>query len=251
MAEKDKGTNARLKLEITEVSEPKDIGRDNRVWMMLEFKAQLEDADKAHTYKAFIEKFFEHIKKGETIDADINITTNTVERDGEPVTYTNRKVTQIYIDSQPVNVKQSGSGYREDSPQKIASIETQTAVKTMVGAYGQIEAAGIAKGVAPKYTPFVAKIINNALTWCNTRIPADDAPKAPQPVPQPPQTPSKDKAEDNLMDLPIKNLGDLFTACQKHFKLTQSNTLKELGLTAKEEIADVQDAWRQIVSARI
>jgi len=129
MTETDKGTNARLKLEITEVSEPKDIGKE-RPWMMLEFKAKLEGEEKSHTYKAFNEKFFEHIKKGETVDCDINITSKTVEGKDGPHTYTNRKVTQIYVDGQPVNIKQSG-GYRgggnyQADPAKLASEELRS-----------------------------------------------------------------------------------------------------------------------------
>jgi len=244
MTEKDKGTNARLKLEITEVSEPKDIGKE-RTWMMLEFKAKLEDADKAHTYKAFNEKFFEHIKKGETIDCDINITTNTSERDGEPITFTNRKVTQIYIDGQPVNVRQSGGGRWQDNPETRASIETQTAVKAMIGLYGQ-NPAEIA------LPPRARAIIKKALDWCDDHIPAHgEAPKAPQTALEPPQPASKEKADvSDLRNLEIKNLGDLFTACLKYFKLSKSAVLKELGGITQEQIADPKDSWLQIVATR-
>lgn len=61
----------------------------------------------------------------------------------------------------------------------------------------------------------------------------------------------KPKANNTeLMNLSIKNLGELFSACHKHFGLNQSAVLEQLGGITKDQIADVQDAWRQIVEAR-
>jgi len=62
----------------------------------------------------------------------------------------------------------------------------------------------------------------------------------------------KEPEENNteLMSLSIKNLGELFSACHKHFGLNQSAVLEQLGGITKDQIADVQDAWRQIVEAR-
>lgn len=233
--EKDKGTNKRVKLEITEVSEPKDIGKD-RPFMMLEFKAKGEDDDKAHTYKAFSSRLFEYIEKGATIDCDINITTKTVEgQDEEPRTYTNRKVTQIYVDGQPVNVRQSGGGYRQDSPETRASIESQKRA--------DITAQLWIGGKFDEKTPEVIKMRK----WLMAETPLPDkAPEAPQTALKPQETAPK----ENLKDLPIKNLGDLFSACLKHYKLSQSAVLKELGGGTKEDIADAQTAWLQIVENR-
>jgi len=59
--------------------------------------------------------------------------------------------------------------------------------------------------------------------------------------------------EDNnteLMNLSIKNLGDLFKACYEHFSMNQSDVLNELGGITKEQIADPQESWQQIVAAR-
>jgi len=44
----------------------------------------------------------------------------------------------------------------------------------------------------------------------------------------------------------LKSLGDLFTACHKHYRLSSAQVIKELGLSCKEEIADPNDAWQQI-----
>ncbi len=48
----------------------------------------------------------------------------------------------------------------------------------------------------------------------------------------------------------IKNLGELFGQCFKVYKLTPSKVIKELGLTDKTEIGDVNEAWQQIRAAR-
>lgn len=75
--------------------------------------------------------------------------------------------------------------------------------------------------------------------------------EAPQTAPQPRQPASKEKADvSDLRNLPIKNLGDLFTACLKYFKLNQAAVLKELGGITKEQISDAKDAWLQIVTTR-
>lgn len=44
----------------------------------------------------------------------------------------------------------------------------------------------------------------------------------------------------------FKSLGDLFTACYKHYGLSSYQVIKELDLSCKEEIADLGDAWEQI-----
>ena len=182
--EKDKGTNARLKLEITSVSEPKDIGKE-RPWWMLEFKAKAEGDDKPHTYKAFGNTtdapLFKPIQTNPKIDCDINITTNVRERDGEPVTYTNRKVTQIYIDGKPVNVRQSGGGgYRQDSPDTRASIEAQKRADITA----QLWIGGKFDGNSSEVTKMRKWLM-------------EDTPIAPQPAPQPPQAEVKVKPDDN------------------------------------------------------
>lgn len=59
-----------------------------------------------------------------------------------------------------------------------------------------------------------------------------------------------EEPKTDLMNLTIKNLGDLFSAAHKHFGMSQRDVLKELGGIAKEDIADVQDAWQKIVAAK-
>jgi len=191
--EKDKGTNKRLTLEITEVLEPKDIGKD-KPFMMLEFKAKGEDGDKELSYKAFSSKLFEPIQTSTSIDCDINITTKTVEGQDGPFTYTNRKVTQIYVDGQPVNVRQSsgygGKDYKSD-PDTRASIEAQKASDLVMTAYTQLRIAGL-----PMMPIGLEAAWERALDWCNDHIPSrGEAPKAPQTTPQPRQAEVKEQSD--------------------------------------------------------
>lgn len=47
----------------------------------------------------------------------------------------------------------------------------------------------------------------------------------------------------------IRNLGDLFQACYRHYGMTQSQVLEVLGLSKKQQITDPQQVWRTIVEA--
>ena len=49
----------------------------------------------------------------------------------------------------------------------------------------------------------------------------------------------------------ITNLGKLFEAAQGWLNLSPKEALKELGISDKSEIADAQDAWRQLVAIRM
>lgn len=117
MAEKDKGTDKRMTLAVTEVKERQPIGEKGAV--KLNFKAKGEDGDKEFWYFTFSQRLFETIEqgKGRELECDVNISTR--EWDGN--TYIDRKVTQIYIEGQPVGGRRPG-GYQE-SPETRASIE--------------------------------------------------------------------------------------------------------------------------------
>jgi hypothetical protein len=94
----------RKTLTITQVEEIKKVG-DNQI-PKLSFKAK--DGDKELTYFTFKPRFFDLIKEGQTINADVE-----TEQRGD---YINRRVVQIYVDGQPVSVK---GGYRGKSPEEL------------------------------------------------------------------------------------------------------------------------------------
>jgi hypothetical protein len=117
----EKGTDKRLKLTITEVKDRQPVGEKGAV--KLAFKAKEGEEGKELPYFTFSTRLFETIEKGGEIDCDVNISKREwTTDDGEPMTFTDRKVTQIYIDGQPVGGRRGGYG---DSPETRASIEAQ------------------------------------------------------------------------------------------------------------------------------
>jgi len=92
----------RMKLEILEVKERQPIG--DRGAVKLEFKAKVDD--KELKFFTFSTRLFEAIEasKGQILEADIVTSTREGTGNFEGTTFTDRKVTQIYKDGQPVAV---------------------------------------------------------------------------------------------------------------------------------------------------
>ena len=116
----------REQLKIIEVKDIQKVGEKGAE--LLKFKAQGPDG-KELWFQTFRKSLFDAIKAGVSIDADIEV--KTEERNGTE--YTNRQVSQIYRGGQPVAVKGQFQGYRNSgkSPEEIASIEQQVAVKAL------------------------------------------------------------------------------------------------------------------------
>jgi hypothetical protein len=51
-------------------------------------------------------------------------------------------------------------------------------------------------------------------------------------------------------EFPMKNLGHLFSACLTKYKMQPDDVLKELGISSKQDIGDVQEAWQTIQSLK-
>ena len=100
----------RKNLTITQVKEIQKVG-DKQI-PKLSFTAK--DGDKELSYFTFKTSFFELIKEGQTINADVE--TSTREYDGN--TYTDRRIVQIYVDGQPISGK-GGGLYRGKSPEEL------------------------------------------------------------------------------------------------------------------------------------
>ena len=100
----------RKNLTITQVKEIQKVG-DKQI-PKLSFMAK--DGDKELSYFTFKTSFFELIKEGQTINADVE--TSTREYDGN--TYTDRRIVQIYVDGQPV-IGKGGGLYRGKSPEEL------------------------------------------------------------------------------------------------------------------------------------
>ena len=119
----DKGTDSRLKLTITEVGARQSVGDKGAVKLL--FYAREKEAEKALPYFTFSSRLFETIEqgKGKEIDCEVNVSTREWERDGDIQHFTDRKVTQIYVDGLPIGGQKRQ--WNQDSPETRASIEAQ------------------------------------------------------------------------------------------------------------------------------
>jgi hypothetical protein len=125
----------RTKLTITVVKEPRPVGQAE----VLEFSAIGPD-NKTLKYGAWNKALYEHIKKGAVIDVEVETkVSDKKDPDGEP--YVSRKITQLYINSEPVIKKPAGKAWGK-SPEEIkaerASLEALAAVKAIT----DLEVAG-------------------------------------------------------------------------------------------------------------
>lgn len=113
MAEAKTAETKRMKLEILEVKERQPVGEKGAV--KLNFKTKVDD--KELWFFTFSTRLFEVIEagKGQTLDADVVISTR--EYDGN--IYTDRKVTQIYKDGQPIAVSSGGGRQYGKSPEEL------------------------------------------------------------------------------------------------------------------------------------
>lgn len=128
----------RIKLTVTEVGEPKEVG--DRKIPKLTFKAKNSEGQEL-TYFTFFRALFPHIISGAEIEAQIETTT----RQHETGTYIDRKVVQLYVGGEPVinaGKGQQGGGWRGKSDAELEiehhknrSIEAQTALIQAVAHY--------------------------------------------------------------------------------------------------------------------
>jgi hypothetical protein len=113
----------RHNLTITEVRQPRQVGQAE----VLEFVATNSN-NKPFKYGVWSKPLYQHIKQGAVIDAEVDIKiSDKLDPNGQP--YENRKVTQIYVNNEPVLKKAKAWGGH--SPEDRESIEIQTAVKAV------------------------------------------------------------------------------------------------------------------------
>ena len=214
----------RLKLTITRV-EPTQIiaGKDGKAdFPKFSFAAKTEGG-KELSYFTFSRSLFPLIEVDKVIEADVQIST----RESGGNIYTDRQVKQIYQEGQPVAQKRQWSGGR--SPQERASIEAQVAVKAIT----ELEIAGktIALGLVELRNTWLRQALGTVLG--SQPLLQGEGEK---PLPSP--------AKSEIIDPPIKNLGDLFTRCSKPpYSLKRNDVLEKIGVKDMLEIADPQAAW--------
>jgi len=224
----------RMKLEVLELKEiQKGQRKDGKgEWQKLSFKAK--DGDGEHWFDSFSTRLFPNIVVGNTIEADVNIS----QREYDGNTYTDRKVTQIYVDGQPVGQK-SGGGWRGKSPEELELSRKSYALsyaKDLCVA-DKIKLMDITKQ-AQVFERWMADDARTTVEPTSTAV----KPTVPEKgtIAQKTATPAQENEQ------PMRNLGDLFRACKAFYNLTPTQVCKELGVSEKESIADIDDAWATI-----
>lgn len=214
----------RKKLTVLDMKELKSIG--DKGTLKLEFKAKGEDG-KELWYFTFSKRFFEHIKKDVTLDAEVD--TSTRESGGN--TYTDRKVTNIFVDGQPIGGQKGSFGGGYNRPDNTASIESQTAAK--IGAE-----LLVAKIITP--TDPLGKA---TISWALSRLSGGPATKPENQSPPVKQEPAPAKAPEALAvpkpkldPASLKTITDLFRACNTDYAMQPADVVKELGYKDKSEI---------------
>ena len=253
----------RIKLQITEVSEPKEVGQKGA--RKITFKAK-DAQGKELPYFTFRTSLFDTIKIGTKIDAEVEVKT----REYEGNTYTDRQVNQIFIDGQPAGGQRNQWQPRGESPEQRISIEQQVAAKIIA----ELRIAEKILENSPEYKAMLA--------WCRVKLSAKaeskiikpDIAKAekdieelfPEPPPETPKsTVSASKKETGSIppeeagqpektgrDLAtIKTIGDLRKALLDDFNIKAGQQLKELNLNYWTELAiSPAEAYQQIAASR-
>jgi len=224
----------RKNLKILEVKPAQNVGQ--KQIPKLSFKASDDGAE--YMYFTFKRNVFDLIKEGEVIEADVETSSHWY--DGQE--YWDRKVTQVYKDGQPVNVKQ---GYRSKSPEEIQSIKAQVAAKAITEMF-----------VADKLDLFIDSQNYLAIglrEWLKTALVQDNPLAEVKPIPA--QTmhtlPAKQTGgedETDLKSLKFKTQREFKEACQKYLGLSEAQLAKEIPEYDLSKTAQVHKAWQYLVA---
>ncbi|MCJ7828148.1 MAG: hypothetical protein MUP81_00210 [Dehalococcoidia bacterium] len=209
------GKTERKTIKVISVANWRDAGKAK----VLEFGGE----DRVN-YETWSETLAEHIKVGATIEADVEFTENV---SGDK-TYHHNKVIQIYIGGQPV--KSRSRGFTPDSPEKLASIESQKRADLIC----QLWIAG----KIPDNDPLVAKV----RAWLNL-LSITPAPAAPAQH-QPNATTAKSTEAGTFA-----NAGEFLTTCSKMLGLNKSMVLEILKVDSLNKV-NFQDAYLVLKEAK-
>lgn len=128
------------------------------------------------------------------------------------------------------------------SPEEIQSIKEAVAIKAIARLM-----------VADKATLPEAAMLHSWITKTlsgsvgATIVPTASAPPKVQPAKPLAVNSTATAVKDTA---PLKNLGELFTKCKEIYGMTQSDVLKELGVSDKGDIGDVGEAWQTIQAVK-
>ena len=229
----------RMKLKIMEVMARQEVG-DNKI-PKLSFKA-LNENGAEHTYFTFKTSLFETIEKKGELDAEVETETK-----GD---YINHKITQLYVDGQPVQVKKDWSGKSQLTPEQWAekdrierrSIERQVSAK--------IAAEIIEKPASLEKWAGAADYI---FDWISEGKPTDKpqdakpAEKKAKPVPKAEDIfPDEKRNPESLVKIP-----DLQKALKEDFGMTDQQMKDELKIKYWSDLSITPaEAYKKIASSR-
>lgn len=213
----------RMKLKVTEVGEVKSVG--DKGAKKLPFKATNAE-NKEYWYFSFRTSVFDTIKKDAELDAEVEVTT----REYNDNTYVDRKVTQIYVDGQPVGGQKQG-GWRGKSPEELDLSRKS---------YALSYAKDLCVADKIKLNDIIkqAELFDKWMSGGEVAKPA--AGKAP--AVKDTTTAVKDTTDKTV----VKTIGDLFNASMGEYKMKPEDVLKELGYSSKEDIVDPAEDWERI-----
>jgi len=196
----------RKTLTITQVEEIKKVG-DKQI-PKLSFRAK--DGDKELTYFTFKTSLFDLISEGQTINADVETST----REWEDQTYTDRRIVQIYVDGQPVNIR---GGYRGKSPEEL-----ELSARAYALSYAK-DLAVADKIIISSLTKYAQEFYDWMKPSKQSIVPPPNVELETKERKAKTRESNSDKAETiDINAMKFKNPGEFYTACLEHFKLTKS-----------------------------
>jgi hypothetical protein len=216
----------RKKLSIISVEPLKHWGDKNLP--ILKFKAS-DESGKELSYEIFAnQSLIDACPQTGILDCDVE----TSSRIKEDQTYTDRKIKQIYVNGEPIDVKKKG-GWQGRSPEERLSIERQTCLRC-------------ACDILPPGMSGVDDILITAekmLQWVrNGTIPCKEVKEI--------KTADEDfnklgrTEEEKKRQFP--NVGALLTAAMKERHMTRQEVYDKLGVAKGEDITDFSGAWEKL-----
>ncbi|MCJ7630883.1 hypothetical protein MUP77_00565 [Candidatus Bathyarchaeota archaeon] len=201
------GKTERKTIKIISVANWRDAGKAK----VLEFGGE----DRVN-YETWSESLAEHIKVGATIEADVEFS----ERIHEGKTYFHNKVVQIYIDGKPVKSRERPFGVT-DSPEKIASIESQKRADLICQLY-------IAGKIAGDDILIVKARAWLSLLGITAPVAAASATKTPAATTKPTAKPTEAAQ--------FTNAGEFLTTCSKMLGLNKSMVMEILKVDSLDKL---------------
>jgi len=202
-------------------------------------------------WECFNSGLFQHIleNEGKAIKAQTHVV--------QQGSYLHYYILQAFKDGKPIGgYKNHGSVIYTDSPEKIASLETQKAVELVMTSYFKLKSEAV--NMPSEQEIQLEGLYKKALDWCESKIPTVKLP--------PPggngksslvKTKNSDADPDNLFgeappgqidpllrEVPFKDNGQFMKDCKDILHLQPSEVLEKLSISKATEITDPVASWK-------